>query len=73
MLTLLFSIMMLIIFGKLFIFALKASWGIVKIIFTIVLLPVILIGLVFAGLMYIAVPVLVIIGIVSLIKFCTSK
>ena len=73
MLTLLFSIMMLIIFGKLFIFALKASWGIVKIIFTIVLLPVILIGLVFAGLMYIAVPVLVIIGIVSLVKFCTSK
>lgn len=68
MLELLFIVLLFAVFGKLFIFALKASWGITKIIFSIVLLPVALIALVFWGLIYIALPVLLIIGVVSLIK-----
>ena len=52
-------------FGKLFGFALRAAWGITKIIFSIVLLPLFLIALVFMGLMWVALPVLVIVGIVS--------
>ena len=67
MLTLLFIILMLIIFGKLIGFAMKAAWGITKIICTIVLLPLLLIGLVFAGLIGIAFPILLVVGIVSLI------
>lgn len=66
MLSLLFMVLMLIIFGKIFGFALKATWGITKIIFSIVLLPVFLIFLVFMGLMWIALPVLLVIGVVSL-------
>lgn len=70
MLTLLFVICMLWVFGKLLIFALKATWSISKILLTIVLLPAILIIMVIGGLLYIAFPILIIVGIVSLI---TSK
>lgn len=66
MLSLLFTVLMLVIFGKIFGFALKATWGITKIIFSIVLLPVFLIALVFMGFMWIALPVLLVIGVVSL-------
>lgn len=67
MLTLIFTILMLLIFGKLIGFAVKAAWGISKIICTVVLLPLFLIGLVFAGLIGIAFPILLIVGIVSLL------
>ena len=66
MLTLLFAILMFVIFGKLLIFGIKVSWGITKILFTVVLLPIVLIGLVIAGFIYIAIPILVIIGLISL-------
>lgn len=68
MLSVLFAILMFVVFGKLLLLAIKVSWGITKILFTLVLLPLILIGLVIAGLIYIAVPVLAVIGIVALIK-----
>ena len=66
MLTLLFAILMFVIFGKLLIFGIRVSWGITKILFTVVLLPIFLIGLVIAGFIYIAIPILVIIGLISL-------
>lgn len=66
MLTLLFILLMLIIFGKLIWFAMKAAWGITKIVCTIILLPLLLIGLVFSGLVGIAFPILLVVGIVSL-------
>lgn len=65
MLELLFAICMLWVFGKMLIFGIKAAWGITKILFTIIFLPAILVGLVLGGLLYIAFPVLIIIGIVS--------
>ena len=68
MLTLIFTILMFVIFGKLLIFGIKVSWGLAKILCTVVLLPLVLIGLVIAGLIYIAIPVLLIIGIVALIS-----
>lgn len=69
MLTLLFVILMLVIFGKIAGFALKAAWGISKIICTIVLLPLFLIGLVFMGFIGIALPILLVIGVISLFSF----
>lgn len=65
MLELLFGICLLGVFGKLFIFGMKAAWGITKILFTIILLPAILIGMVIGGLIYIALPIVIIIGIIS--------
>jgi len=67
MLTIIFLVLLFGIFGKLLGFAIHAAWGITKILFTLVFLPVILIALVFCGLIYIAFPILIIIGIVSLV------
>lgn len=67
MLTLLFIILMFAVFGKLFIFGLKATWGITKLLFTVALLPLILICMVVGGLIYIALPLLLIVGVCSLI------
>lgn len=66
MLMFIFVIMMFLIFGKLFLFAIKAVWGISKVICTVVLLPLVLIGLVVMGLIQLALPVLAIVGIISL-------
>lgn len=67
MLTALFVILMLVVFGKLLVFAIKASWGVIKILFTLIFLPLILIGLVIAGLTSVALPILLVIGVISLI------
>ena len=67
MLELVFIILMCLIFGKLIVFAVKAAWGILKIVCTIVLLPLFLVGMVFAGLIGIALPILLVVGVVSLI------
>ena len=66
--NLLFFILMLLMFGKILKFAFKAAWGISKIVVTLVLLPIFLIGLELKGLVSIAIPILVVVGIVSLIK-----
>lgn len=65
--TLLFIFLMFGIFGKLIGLAFRATWGITKIFFRLIFLPVVLIGLVLAGLMYIALPLLVVIGIAVLV------
>ena len=67
MLEIIFGICMIWVFGKLLIFGIKAAWGISKILCTIVLLPVILIGMAIGGLIYIALPVVLVIGIIMLI------
>lgn len=65
-LSLLFVICMICVFGKLFVFGVKAAWGISKFVVTVVLLPVILIGMVVGGLIYLAIPILIIVGIVAM-------
>ncbi|MCR5747905.1 MAG: hypothetical protein K6G03_09370 [Lachnospiraceae bacterium] len=67
MLTLIFAILFIVTFGKMLLFAIKAGWTIFKIIMFIVFLPLILIVMVFAGLIYLALPILLIIGIISLV------
>ncbi len=67
MLTLIFLICMFGIFGKLIGVAFQMAWGITKVVFTLVFLPLILIALVVGGLIYVALPLLIIIGLVSLV------
>lgn len=67
MLTLLFVFCMLGVFGKLFCFGLKAAWGISKFVLNIVFLPIILIVMVAGGLLSVAFPLLLIIGIIGLV------
>ena len=66
MLTILFSILLIVVFGNIVAFAVKMAWGVSKIAINIVLLPVILIGMVLAGLFWLAIPLLVVIGLISL-------
>jgi len=67
MLTFIFFILMLAVFGKILKFAIRATWGISKIVFSVVFLPLFLIGLVLKGLLTLALPILVVIGIVALV------
>lgn len=71
MLTALFIILMFAVFGKMIIFAFKASWGILKVLLTIIIFPLFLIGLFFSGLVYIALILLLIAGIVLVVKSLT--
>ncbi len=67
MLTFLFFILMMVTFGKILKFAVKATWGISRIVFSVVLLPLFLVGLVLKGLLSLALPILVVIGIIALV------
>ena len=67
MLSILFTICMLWFIVKFFIFGLKASWGIMKLLCTVIFFPVILIGMVVGGLIYIALPLFIIGGIIGLV------
>ena len=69
MLNLIFGILMIAIFGKLFLFAIKATWGLAKIICTVVLLPLFLVALVLQGLFIIALPILLVVGLLALLVF----
>lgn len=68
MLSILFAICMIWIFGKLLFFGIRAAWGISKFLVTIVLLPLTLIGMVIGGLINIAFPILIVVGIVALVS-----
>ena len=67
MLTLIFLVMMILVFVKILGFAIRAAWGVSKIVCTVVFLPLLLVGLVLIGLVKIALPILLIVGGVSLL------
>ena len=67
MLSLIFWILMFMTFGKILKFALKMAWGISKIIVSLVLLPLFLEVLVLKGLMFLALPIFVVVGVIALI------
>lgn len=66
MLNFIFIILLIGIFGKILGFALKAAWGLSKIVCSVVLLPLLLVGLVIWGLVEIALPILLIVGVISI-------
>lgn len=65
--TLIFIILMFIVFGKILKFAIKTTWSIAKIVVSLILLPLFLLGLVLSGLLIIALPVLVVVGIIAFV------
>ena len=73
MLTILLIVLTVIVFGKLFIFGLKAAWGLSKILLTCVLLPIVLILLVLGGLFIIAIPILACVGLVTIIYMVNNR
>ena len=67
MMTIIFFLFFFMIFGKLLSFAFKATWSIMKVAFFIMFLPIILVGMAIGGLIYIALPILLVVGLVSLL------
>ncbi len=63
MLELIFIILLVILVFKLFMFDIRASWGIIKILCSTLIFPILLVGMVFAGLIYLAFPLLLVVGI----------
>ena len=73
MLTLLFILLVLSFTGYMIGLAFRMTWSLIKIFFEIIFLPVLLIGLLIAGLMHFAIPTLLVAGIISLIKSSSSE
>ena len=68
MITLAFCVLLLMLVGKLIALSVKATWGILKIVLTIIFMPAILVFLAIGGLMYIAFPLLIVAGIIAIIS-----
>ena len=66
MFTILSLVLFTMVFGKLLVFAFKVGWGILKIAVYLVFLPVIVLMLIFGGLFYLALPIMLIAGIMGL-------
>ena len=66
MLNMIFWIMMIAIFGRLLGFAVRLSWGIFRVILTLVFLPGIIVLGFLGGLAYLTLPLLALAGLMSL-------
>ncbi len=62
----LFVILMFAVFGKLIRLCIKAAWGITRICFRLIFLPIVLVVMAIAGLVWIAIPILLILGLVAI-------
>ena len=67
MLTLLFIIFLVGFIGKTAGLALRATWGITKFIVGVIIFPITLVIMVAAGLVYVALPILIVVGLVSVL------
>ena len=67
MLNFIFTIMMAVVFGRLLAFSVRFAWGIGRVLVTLLFMPLLLIGLAVRGLMYVAIPVLILVGISGLL------
>ncbi|MBQ3578872.1 MAG: hypothetical protein II974_09460 [Firmicutes bacterium] len=59
---------MAVVFGRLLAFSVRFAWGIGRVLVTLLFMPLLLIGLAVRGLMYIAIPVLILVGISGLLR-----
>lgn len=71
MLGIIFWILFIMIFGRLILFAFKAAWGVTKVLFIIIIFPLVLVGMVVSGLLSLALPLLLVGGVVALV--CAKK
>ena len=72
MLTIIFLVALVWVTWKFFVLGLKLTWGIAKFVCTVLLFPLCLICLVGVGLIYLAVPILIIAGIIIMLKSVVS-
>lgn len=63
MLTAVFALLMLVVFGKLAWLALRMTWGLTKVLLGVVVLPLVLVALFVSGLVAIAIPGVLLMGL----------
>ena len=68
MLNFIFTIMMAVVFGRLLAFSVRFAWGIGRVLVTLLFMPLLLILAAARGLISLALPVLVVYGLVSLLR-----
>lgn len=68
MLTILFTVALVWVAWKILVLGIKVTWGIAKVLCAVLLLPIFIFGIVCVGLVYIAIPILVLLCIVALIR-----
>ena len=73
MLTIAFVILFFLVFGRLLTFALKATWGLTKLVLALILFPVVLVVMVLGGLLIFALPILLIVGGIILVTTVAKK
>lgn len=66
MLTLIFSIALIWAVWKVAILGIRLTWGITKFVFSVVLFPLVVIGIFIAGLAYLAIPIAIVAGLIAL-------
>ncbi len=67
MLTIMFAIALIWAVWKITVLGLNLTWGIIKFVFGVVLFPLLVIGIFVAGLVYVALPIVLIVGLIALI------
>lgn len=72
MLTAIFAVLMLLVFGELLWASVKLAWSVWKIVFSFVFFPIAMILMAVSGLIAAAIPILAIVGIVALILALTK-
>lgn len=73
MLSLLLVIWLFGVTGKLAMFSIRAGWGLFKILISVVFLPLTILGLLIGGIIHLSVPILVIIGLITVVKTLTGE
>ena len=72
MLSIIFLVALAWVTWKLFVLGLKLTWGIAKIACTVLLFPLFMVCLVGVGLIYLAIPILIIAGIIIMLRSVVS-
>ena len=67
MITLIFSVLLISVIVELLVLSVKLVWNIGKVLCCVVFFPLILIGLALSGMMVLAIPILLAVGIISLV------
>ena len=67
MITLIFSVLLISVIVELLVLSVKLVWNIGKVLCCVVFFPLILIGLALSGMMVLAIPMLLAVGIISLV------
>ena len=70
--TIIFVLLMIAIFGRILAWGIKAAWGLTKIVLVVVFFPLILKVFALSGLIFVALPILLIVGILVLAKIVSG-